>query len=146
VLGTSQGAQPLSLLEEHFAAEEAQKRRKSMQGGVARVRVLLAPMGSKPNQKELFATLGSLTKYQKSIACLSKAPTGCDQVLSGVLETLGQASTVSSQESDRARVLSWRKHEEVQATLDTQTLCAPVQGNARAKGGEWVGRGVGVGG
>jgi hypothetical protein len=25
-------------------------------------------------------------------------------------------------------------------------LCAPVQGNARAKGGEWVGRGVGVGG
>jgi hypothetical protein len=30
--------------------------------------------------------------------------------------------------------------------LDTQTLCAPVQGNARAKGGEWVGRGVGVGG
>jgi hypothetical protein len=30
--------------------------------------------------------------------------------------------------------------------LDTQTLCAPVQGNARAKGGEWEGRGVGVGG
>jgi hypothetical protein len=28
----------------------------------------------------------------------------------------------------------------------TQTLCAPVQGNARAKGGEWLGRGVGVGG
>ena len=83
-------------MEEHFAAEEALKRRKSMQGGVARVRVLLAPMGSKPNQKELFATLGSLTKYQKSIACLSKAPTGCDQVLSGVLATLGQASTVSS--------------------------------------------------
>jgi hypothetical protein len=31
-------------------------------------------------------------------------------------------------------------------TLDTQTLYAPVQGNARAKKGEWVGRGVGVGG
>jgi hypothetical protein len=30
--------------------------------------------------------------------------------------------------------------------LDTQTLYAPVQGNARAKKGEWVGRGVGVGG
>lgn len=29
VLGPSQGAQPLSLLEEHFAAEEAQKRRES---------------------------------------------------------------------------------------------------------------------
>jgi hypothetical protein len=28
--------------------------------------------------------------------------------------------------------------------LDTQTLYAPVQGNARAKKGEWVGRGVGV--
>jgi hypothetical protein len=28
---------------------------------------------------------------------------------------------------------------------DTQTLYAPVQGNARAKKGEWVGRGVGVG-
>jgi hypothetical protein len=27
-----------------------------------------------------------------------------------------------------------------------QTLYAPVQGNARAKKGEWVGRGVGVGG
>ena len=30
--------------------------------------------------------------------------------------------------------------------LDTQTLYAPVQGNARAKKGEGVGRGVGVGG
>jgi hypothetical protein len=30
--------------------------------------------------------------------------------------------------------------------LDLQTLYAPVQGNARAKKGEWVGRGVGVGG
>jgi hypothetical protein len=30
--------------------------------------------------------------------------------------------------------------------LDTQTLYAPVQGNARAKKGEWVGRGRGVGG
>jgi hypothetical protein len=30
--------------------------------------------------------------------------------------------------------------------LDTQTLYAPVQGNARAKRGEWVGRGVGLGG
>jgi hypothetical protein len=30
--------------------------------------------------------------------------------------------------------------------LDTQTLYAPVQGSARAKKGEWVGRGVGVGG
>jgi hypothetical protein len=30
--------------------------------------------------------------------------------------------------------------------LDTQTLYAPVQGNARAKKGEWVGRGVGGGG
>jgi hypothetical protein len=30
--------------------------------------------------------------------------------------------------------------------LDLQTLYAPVQGNARAKKGEWVGRGVrGVG-
>jgi hypothetical protein len=27
-----------------------------------------------------------------------------------------------------------------------QTLYAPVQGNARAKKGEWLGRGVGVGG
>ena len=27
--------------------------------------------------------------------------------------------------------------------LDTQTLYAPVQGNARAKNGEWVGRGMG---
>jgi hypothetical protein len=27
--------------------------------------------------------------------------------------------------------------------LDLQTLYAPVQGNARAKKGEWVGRGVG---
>jgi hypothetical protein len=27
-----------------------------------------------------------------------------------------------------------------------QTLYAPVQGNARAKKGEWVGRGMGVGG
>jgi hypothetical protein len=26
-----------------------------------------------------------------------------------------------------------------------QTLYAPVQGNARAKKGEWVGRGLGVG-
>jgi hypothetical protein len=32
------------------------------------------------------------------------------------------------------------------APLDTQTLYAPVQGNARAKKGEWVGRGLGVGG
>ena len=30
--------------------------------------------------------------------------------------------------------------------LDLQTLYAPVQGNARAKKGEWVGSGVGVGG
>jgi hypothetical protein len=30
--------------------------------------------------------------------------------------------------------------------LDLQTLYAPVQGNARAKKGERVGRGVGVGG
>jgi hypothetical protein len=30
--------------------------------------------------------------------------------------------------------------------LVMQTLCAPVQGKARAKKGEWVGRGVGVGG
>jgi hypothetical protein len=30
--------------------------------------------------------------------------------------------------------------------LDTQTLYAPVQGNTMAKKGEWVGRGVGVGG
>jgi hypothetical protein len=30
--------------------------------------------------------------------------------------------------------------------LDTQTLYTPVQGNARAKKGEWVGRGVRVGG
>jgi hypothetical protein len=30
--------------------------------------------------------------------------------------------------------------------LDMQTLYAPVQGNARAKKGEWVGRGVGEGG
>jgi hypothetical protein len=30
--------------------------------------------------------------------------------------------------------------------LDLQTLYAPVQGNARAKKGEWVGRGVRVGG
>jgi hypothetical protein len=27
--------------------------------------------------------------------------------------------------------------------LDTQTLYAPVQGNARAKKGEWMGKGVG---
>lgn len=39
VLGPSQRAQPLSLLEEHFAAEEAKKRKESMQGGVVRVRV-----------------------------------------------------------------------------------------------------------
>jgi hypothetical protein len=30
--------------------------------------------------------------------------------------------------------------------LDPQTIYAPVQGNARAKKGEWVGRGVWVGG
>jgi hypothetical protein len=30
--------------------------------------------------------------------------------------------------------------------LDIQTLYAPEQGNARAKKGEWAGRGVGVGG
>jgi hypothetical protein len=30
--------------------------------------------------------------------------------------------------------------------LDLQTLYAPVQGNARARKGEWAGRGVGVGG
>jgi hypothetical protein len=30
--------------------------------------------------------------------------------------------------------------------MDLQTLYAPVQGNARAKKGEWVGRAVGVGG
>jgi hypothetical protein len=30
--------------------------------------------------------------------------------------------------------------------LDLQTLYAPVQGNARAKKREWVGRGLGVGG
>ena len=30
--------------------------------------------------------------------------------------------------------------------LDVQTLYAPVQGNARDKKGEWVGRGLGVGG
>jgi hypothetical protein len=30
--------------------------------------------------------------------------------------------------------------------LDMQILYVPVQGNARAKKGEWVGRGVGVGG
>ena len=30
--------------------------------------------------------------------------------------------------------------------LILQRLYAPVQGNARAKKGEWVGRGVGVGG
>ena len=29
--------------------------------------------------------------------------------------------------------------------LDLQTLYAPIQGNARAKKGEWVGRGVWVG-
>jgi hypothetical protein len=29
------------------------------------------------------------------------------------------------------------------APLDLQTLYAPVQGNARAKKGEWVGKGVG---
>jgi hypothetical protein len=29
--------------------------------------------------------------------------------------------------------------------LDLQTLYTPVQGNARAKKGEWVGRGVGEG-
>jgi hypothetical protein len=28
--------------------------------------------------------------------------------------------------------------------LDTPTLYAPVPGNARAKNGEWVGRGVGA--
>ena len=28
--------------------------------------------------------------------------------------------------------------------FDLQTLYAPVQGNARAKKGEWVGRGVGA--
>jgi hypothetical protein len=30
--------------------------------------------------------------------------------------------------------------------LDLQTLYAPVQGNARAKKGEWVGKGLGGGG
>jgi hypothetical protein len=30
--------------------------------------------------------------------------------------------------------------------LDLQTLYDPIQGNARAKKGEWVGRGLGVGG
>ena len=28
--------------------------------------------------------------------------------------------------------------------MDTQTLYVPVQGNTRAKKGEWVGKGVGV--
>jgi hypothetical protein len=35
---------------------------------------------------------------------------------------------------------------EKRGPLDLQTLYAPVQGNARAKKGEWVGRGLGVGG
>jgi hypothetical protein len=35
---------------------------------------------------------------------------------------------------------------EKRGPLGTQTLYAPVQGNVRAKKGEWVGRGVGVGG
>jgi hypothetical protein len=38
--------------------------------------------------------------------------------------------------------IKWRKR----GPLDLQTLYAPVQGNTRAKKGEWVGRGVGVGG
>jgi hypothetical protein len=33
----------------------------------------------------------------------------------------------------------------LQRPIDMQTLYAPVQGKARAKKGEWVGRGVGVG-
>jgi hypothetical protein len=36
-------------------------------------------------------------------------------------------------------------HTAKRGPLDLQTLYAPVQGNARARKGEWVGRGVGVG-
>jgi hypothetical protein len=36
-------------------------------------------------------------------------------------------------------------HHAKRGPLDLQTLYAPVQGNARAKKGEWVGRGVGGG-
>lgn len=93
-----------------------------MQGGVVGVRGLLAPVGSRDEawgaslirKKKFFGTMGILAKYPKSIACLSKAPTGHDQLLSGVPESPGQASMVSSQESDRTRVSNWRKDEEVQ--------------------------------
>jgi expansin (peptidoglycan-binding protein) len=37
-------------------------------------------------------------------------------------------------------------HHSKRGPLDLQTLYAPVQGNTRAKKGEWVGRGVEVGG
>jgi hypothetical protein len=39
---------------------------------------------------------------------------------------------------------TYRRVEEIEGWV--LTLYAPVQGNARAKKGEWVGRGVGVGG
>jgi hypothetical protein len=42
--------------------------------------------------------------------------------------------------------VSLEKGQGKRGPLDTQTLYAPVQGNARAKNGEWVGRGVGEGG
>ena len=38
-----------------------------------------------------------------------------------------------------------KKYFKKRGPLDLQTLYAPIQGNARAKKGEWVGRGVGVG-
>jgi hypothetical protein len=51
-------------------------------------------------------------------------------------------TAVSDLEVCTARVKSTGKR----GPLDLQTLYAPVRGNARAKKGEWVGRGVGVGG
>ena len=39
--------------------------------------------------------------------------------------------------------MAWSAITGKRGPLDTQALYAPVQGNARAKKGEWVGRGVG---
>jgi hypothetical protein len=38
--------------------------------------------------------------------------------------------------------MAWSAITGERGPLDTRTLCAPVQGNARARGWEWVGRGV----
>lgn len=70
------------------------------------MRVLLAPVdegcGENLIRKNSLLPWG-LAEYPHSIAYLSKAPTRHDQLLSGVPESPGQASMVSSRASDRAR-------------------------------------------